>query len=101
MIEALGFSRQGCRAALLPGDETPVCTGRWLFPVRESFGTTYSATGSEVVGISTDSVESHKKFAAHHDLPLRLRVGSGGDVGRACMTRKIADSSKVDTFVFL
>jgi thioredoxin-dependent peroxiredoxin len=32
----------------------------------------YRETGAEVVGISSDSVESHKKFAEHHDLPLRL-----------------------------
>ena len=32
----------------------------------------YTATGAEVVGISTNSVESHKAFAEHHDLPLRL-----------------------------
>jgi peroxiredoxin Q/BCP len=32
----------------------------------------YSATGAEVVGISTDSVESHQEFAKHHELPLRL-----------------------------
>ena len=32
----------------------------------------YTATGAEVVGISTNSVESHKAFAEHHELPLRL-----------------------------
>ena len=32
----------------------------------------YQATGAEVVGLSTNSVESHKDFAAHHELPLRL-----------------------------
>ena len=32
----------------------------------------YAATGAEVLGISTDSVESHRQFAEHHDLPLRL-----------------------------
>jgi peroxiredoxin Q/BCP len=32
----------------------------------------YAATGAEVVGISTDSVESHQAFTEHHELPLRL-----------------------------
>jgi peroxiredoxin Q/BCP len=32
----------------------------------------YQVTGAEVVGISSDSVESHRRFAEHHDLPLRL-----------------------------
>lgn len=53
-----------------PGDETPICT-KQMCSVRDRWED-YSATGAEVVGISTDSVESHKKFAEHHDLPLRL-----------------------------
>ena len=53
-----------------PGDETPVCT-RQLCSVRDRWED-YRETGAEVVGISSDSVESHKKFAEHHDLPLRL-----------------------------
>ena len=53
-----------------PGDETPVCT-RQMCSVRDRWDD-YLATGAEVVGISGDSVESHKKFAEHHNLPLRL-----------------------------
>ncbi len=63
-----------------PGDETPVCT-RQMCSVRDRWDD-YSATGAEVVGISTDSVESHKKFAEHHDLPLRLLSDKSGDVAR-------------------
>jgi peroxiredoxin len=50
-----------------PGDETPVCT-RQMCSVRDRWED-YVATGAEVVGLSTDSVESHKKFAEHHELP--------------------------------
>ncbi len=53
-----------------PGDETPVCT-RQMCSVRDRWED-YCETGAEVVGISSDSVESHRKFAEHHDLPLRL-----------------------------
>jgi peroxiredoxin Q/BCP len=53
-----------------PGDETPVCT-KQLCSVRDNWEQ-YQETGAEVVGISTDSVESHRKFAEHHSLPLRL-----------------------------
>jgi peroxiredoxin Q/BCP len=53
-----------------PGDETPVCT-RQMCSVRDNWEQ-YQETGAEVVGVSTDSVESHKKFAEHHSLPLRL-----------------------------
>ena len=53
-----------------PGDETPICT-RQMCSVRDRWED-YAASGAEVVGISTDSVESHKAFTEHHDLPLRL-----------------------------
>lgn len=53
-----------------PGDETPICT-RQMCSVRDRWED-YVATGAEVVGISTDSIESHKAFAEHHELPLRL-----------------------------
>jgi peroxiredoxin Q/BCP len=53
-----------------PGDETPICT-RQMCSIRDRWED-YAATGAEVVGISTDSVASHKAFAEHHDLPLRL-----------------------------
>jgi thioredoxin-dependent peroxiredoxin len=53
-----------------PGDNTPVCTAQ-LCSVRDHWSE-YQATGAEVVGISTDSVESHKTFAVDNQLPLRL-----------------------------
>lgn len=53
-----------------PGDNTPVCT-RQLCSVRDHWSE-YQATGAEVVGISTDTVESHKDFAEKNELPLRL-----------------------------
>jgi thioredoxin-dependent peroxiredoxin len=59
-----------------PGDETPICT-RQMCSVRDHWAD-YVATGAEVVGISSDSVESHRKFSAHHDLPLRLLSDADG-----------------------
>src|SRR5712675_2818647 len=53
-----------------PGDETPICT-RQMCSVRDRWQD-YAATGAEVVGLSTNIVDSHKSFAEHHDLPLRL-----------------------------
>ncbi len=53
-----------------PGDNTPVCTAQ-MCSVRDHWSE-YQATGAEVVGISTDSVESHKGFAEKNELPLRL-----------------------------
>lgn len=64
-----------------PGDETPVCT-KQLCSVRDNWEA-YAATGAEVVGVSTDSVESHQKFTAHHSLPLRLLADTDGRVHKA------------------
>jgi len=61
-----------------PGDDTPVCT-KEMCSVRDHWSD-YQATGAEVVGISTDSVESHDKFTSKYDLPLRLLSDKGGEV---------------------
>jgi peroxiredoxin Q/BCP len=69
--------RRGRVVVLLfyPGDETPVCT-KQMCSVRDNWEE-YERTGAEVVGVSTDSVESHKKFADRHSLPLRLLSDPG------------------------
>ena len=64
-----------------PGDETPVCT-KQLCSVRDNWES-YAETGAEVVGISTDTVESHRKFTDHHNLPLRLLADTEGKVHKA------------------
>ena len=61
-----------------PGDDTPVCT-KEMCSVRDHWSD-YQATGAEVVGISTDSVESHDAFSQKYDLPLRLLSDSEGKV---------------------
>jgi peroxiredoxin Q/BCP len=64
-----------------PGDNTPVCT-RQLCSVRDHWSE-YQATGAEVVGISTDTAESHKGFAEKNELPLRLLSDPDGKVSSA------------------
>ena len=61
-----------------PGDNTPVCTAQ-LCSVRDHWSD-YQATGAEVVGISTDTVESHAGFAEKNQLPLRLLSDPDGEV---------------------
>jgi peroxiredoxin Q/BCP len=78
-----------------PGDETPICT-RQMCSVRDRWDD-YRATGAEVVGVSTDSVESHQKFSEHHDLPLRLLSDADGKVSvlygaRSLIPGKVARS---------
>jgi peroxiredoxin Q/BCP len=70
-----------------PGDETPICT-KQMCSVRDRWDD-YAATGARVVGISTDSVESHKKFAEHHGLPMRLLADTDGEVSKAYGARSL------------
>ncbi len=81
-----------------PGDETPVCT-RQMCSVRDRWED-YSATGAEVVGLSTDSVESHRKFAEHHELPLRLLSDAAGEVANLYGARSLIPG-KVARSVFV
>jgi peroxiredoxin Q/BCP len=63
-----------------PGDETPVCT-RQLCSVRDNWEE-YRETGAEVVGVSTDTVEKHRQFAATRNLPMRLLSDPEGVVSK-------------------
>ena len=81
-----------------PGDETPVCT-RQMCSVRDRWED-YTATGAEVVGLSTDSVESHQKFAANHELPLRLLSDASGTVANLYGARSLIPG-KVARSVFV
>jgi peroxiredoxin Q/BCP len=53
-----------------PKDETPGCT-REACTFRDSYEL-FTDLGAEVVGVSADTVESHKAFAQHHNLPFTL-----------------------------
>lgn len=64
-----------------PKDDTPGCTAEaCLF--RDSFEV-FSDAGAEVLGVSGDSPESHKKFAAKYRLPFRLLSDEGDAVRKA------------------
>jgi peroxiredoxin len=60
-----------------PGDNTPVCTAQ-LCSVRDNWSQ-YQETGAEVVGISTDSVGSHRSFADKYNLTLKLLSDEKGE----------------------
>jgi peroxiredoxin Q/BCP len=61
-----------------PGDETPVCT-KQMCSMRDRWAD-YLRTGAEIVGVSTDTAESHRKFSENHELPMRLLSDAGGKV---------------------
>lgn len=53
-----------------PKDETKVCTEQ-ACSFRDQYQD-FKDLGAEVIGISSDSVASHKKFSKHHQLPFLL-----------------------------
>jgi len=72
-----------------PKDETRGCT-REACTFRDSFEL-FTDLGAEVIGVSADTVESHKSFAAHYNLPftllsdqdnaVRKTYGAGSSIG--------------------
>jgi thioredoxin-dependent peroxiredoxin len=61
-----------------PKDDSPGCTAE-ACDFRDGHGRFLKA-GAEVLGVSSDSVDSHKKFAAKHGLPMTLLSDIGGKV---------------------
>ena len=61
-----------------PKDDTPGCTKQACAfrDEHEEFG----KLDAEVIGISSDSVDSHRRFASKHDLPFTLLSDEGGKV---------------------
>jgi thioredoxin-dependent peroxiredoxin len=64
-----------------PKDETEGCT-KEACAFRDTYGR-FKERGAEVVGVSSDSVDSHRKFAARHDLSFPLLSDSHGEVRKA------------------
>jgi peroxiredoxin Q/BCP len=61
-----------------PKDDTPGCT-KQACAFRDDFEE-FGKLDAEVIGISSDSVESHKSFAARYNLPFTLLSDEGGKV---------------------
>jgi len=61
-----------------PKDETPGCT-REACSFRDSYEE-LTNLGAEVLGVSGQSVESHKSFATHYGLPFILLSDEGNKV---------------------
>lgn len=61
-----------------PKDSTPGCT-KQACEFRDQYEV-FKEHGAEVVGISSDSVESHQKFERAYKLPFTLLSDPGGQV---------------------
>lgn len=64
-----------------PKDDTPGCTVESC-SFRDSYED-FVAAGAEVIGISSDSPESHRAFASKHNLPFTLVSDTGSVVRKA------------------
>src|ERR687898_296866 len=63
-----------------PKDDTPGCT-KEACAFRDDYEQ-FGKLDAEVIGISSDFVESHRSFASKHDLPFTLLSDEGGKVRR-------------------
>ena len=61
-----------------PKDNTPGCTAE-ACSFRDSYDV-FKEAGAEVIGVSSDSEDSHQGFAAKHGLPFVLLSDQGGKV---------------------
>jgi thioredoxin-dependent peroxiredoxin len=73
---------RGQRVVLLfyPGDETPVCTKQ--FCSYRDRNVDVESLGAMMVGISSQSLDSHEKFTAHHRLNVPLLADPDGKVAK-------------------
>lgn len=62
-----------------PKDETPGCT-KEACSFRDAWQD-LSKTGAVLIGISADTTDSHKDFAAHYKLPFLLVSDPDGKIG--------------------
>src|SRR5215471_3292873 len=76
--------RLGERVVVLyffPKDGTPGCTAE-ACAFRDSHEV-FTDAGAEVIGVSSDSVDSHVAFAGRHKLPFTLLSDQGGQVRKS------------------
>lgn len=80
------LSLEGLKGSLVvlyfyPRDATPGCTTESIdFSAAHA---EFLSAGAVVLGISQDSIKSHEKFKAKHDMPFELLSDETGDVCRA------------------
>ena len=81
LVSLADFKGRAVVLYFYPKDDTPGCT-RESCAFRDAYED-FQEAGAEVIGVSSDSSESHKKFAARHRLPFTLVSDAGGQVRKA------------------
>lgn len=69
-VKASDFAGKKLALYFYPKDSTPGCTSE-ACNLRDNYQA-LMAKGIEVIGVSVDSEQSHKKFIAKNELPFRL-----------------------------
>lgn len=69
-VKASDFAGKKLALYFYPKDSTPGCTSE-ACNLRDNYQA-LMARGIEVIGVSVDSEQSHKKFIAKNELPFRL-----------------------------
>jgi peroxiredoxin Q/BCP len=72
------FGKKNIVLYFYPKDETRGCT-REACEFRDRYDV-FTSLGAEVLGVSSDTLESHKSFATHHGLPFLLLSDEDGNV---------------------
>jgi peroxiredoxin Q/BCP len=72
------FGKRNIVLYFFPKDETRGCT-REACEFRDRYYV-FTNLGTEVLGVSSDTLESHKSFATHHGLPFLLLSDEKGEV---------------------
>jgi thioredoxin-dependent peroxiredoxin len=74
------FGRKPVVLFFYPKDDSPGCT-REVCAFRDNFEE-FGKLDAEVIGISSDSVESHRSFAVKHDLSFTLLSDQASNIRR-------------------
>ena len=72
------FGKKNVVLYFYPKDETRGCT-REACEFRDQYDV-FTSLGAEVLGVSSDTLESHKSFATHYGLPFLLLSDEKGEV---------------------
>ncbi len=80
-----------------PKDQTPGCT-REACAFRDAWDR-FRASNVVVLGVSTDDVSSHARFAAAHNLPFPLLADTAGSIARSYGVTLTLNMAKRVTFL--
>lgn len=75
------YAGQWLAVYFYPKDDTPGCTTE-ACSFRDNIYA-FKAIGANIVGISVDDVDSHKKFSDKYKLPFTLLADEGGETSKA------------------